>query len=517
MYERYLNALKHQDFMTVKDDLHQLIQSMSRTEKRYFKVQAKKSGDEQSNYVRLFNAINSQDSYNEEAIKKKFKKEKLGQNLHKEKVYLYRKLLQSLRAYRTEKSADAQIKDMLIDVAYLIERSLYQQAESVIRKAKQKAYDYEKYIALLQILDAERNIINKLQTKNVNELVQENHQARNEVLKIIHQENEYQQLESELFSLSLTKFSLRSEEELKRLDKYREHPLFLNESLPLSFQAKAILYKAKAAYYILINDRVKTYETYEKALELWRVNPKQQEEKPYAYRMLLSNYLYGCFAIQKWDNFLPTIKAIHDIPAKNKDDEAVCFYQTHYNELLYYMNIAAFDKAVQLAPAIEEGLNKYKDTIKDSTRIGFYNNLGILFFVQQDWKTAQKWFNKIIKYSRTTTRLDLQSQARIYNLIIEYELGNYDILDDLHRSISRFLKNRDIKYKLESVMLTQLKQLFKLFNKTDIKKHFQTFQTLLNELQQDEFERNAGGLEEYALWVVSKLKRQPMSLLLKEK
>mgnify|MGYP000291865209 CR=1 FL=1 len=48
--------------MIIKDELHQLIQSMSRTEKRYFKVQAKKSGDEKSNYVRLFNAINENKS-----------------------------------------------------------------------------------------------------------------------------------------------------------------------------------------------------------------------------------------------------------------------------------------------------------------------------------------------------------------------------------------------------------------------------------------------------------------------
>lgn len=502
--------------MIIKDELHQLIQSMSRTEKRYFKVQAKKSGDEKSNYVRLFDAINTQDTYNEELIKKKFKKEKLSQNLNKEKLYLHKKVLQSLRAYRTEKSADAQIKDMLIDISYLIERSLYKQAETIVKRAKKMGYEYQKYIALLEILDAERNVMNKLQTKKVNELTLKNHQARNEVIHIIVQENEYQQLESELFSLSLTKFSLRTEEEHKKLDKYRNHPFFLDEGLPQSFHAKYNLYKAKALFHKLCNKPQQIHESYQKALLLFDTNPRQIEERPYEYRVLLSNSLYGCFATQQWDNFLPILKKINQIPAKNKDDEAMQFYQTHYNELLYYMNIVDFDKAMLLIKPIEEGLKKYNSSIKASTRIGFYSNIGILFFVKQDWKEAQRWFYKIIKFPKSETRMDIQSQARLYNLIIEYELGNDDILDDLHRSISRFLNSRSTKYQLELVMLQELKQLFKQYNKTARRKQLQRFKAALQQLENNPTEQRAPGLEEFSLWIESKLSNKTMEELMKK-
>ena len=55
-------------------DLFDLIHSMSRNEKRYFTVEAKKSGSKSSNYLRLFNALNAMEEYDEEAAQSQAKR-----------------------------------------------------------------------------------------------------------------------------------------------------------------------------------------------------------------------------------------------------------------------------------------------------------------------------------------------------------------------------------------------------------------------------------------------------------
>ena len=56
------------------DQLHKLIKSLSKPEKRYFKVFSSRHiiGDE-NNYQTLFDAIDKQEEYDEEKLMKKFK------------------------------------------------------------------------------------------------------------------------------------------------------------------------------------------------------------------------------------------------------------------------------------------------------------------------------------------------------------------------------------------------------------------------------------------------------------
>ena len=115
--------------MKQKDDLYNLIQAMSKSEKRYFTIDAKKSGRTSSKYLELFQAINHMDAYNEQKLQKKF-----GKTLPFDKSYLYDAILRSMRDYRSSKSRAARIKEMILDTKYLYERGLYQQSEEYLKE-----------------------------------------------------------------------------------------------------------------------------------------------------------------------------------------------------------------------------------------------------------------------------------------------------------------------------------------------------------------------------------------------
>ncbi|MFB0925750.1 MAG: hypothetical protein QMB65_10815, partial [Vicingaceae bacterium] len=86
--------------MKRSEHLHQLIKSLSKSEKRSFKLFANRHTiGEKNNYIQLFDAIDKQENYDEAILIKKLKDKKLTDNLSSVKVQLYNLILKNLRQY----------------------------------------------------------------------------------------------------------------------------------------------------------------------------------------------------------------------------------------------------------------------------------------------------------------------------------------------------------------------------------------------------------------------------------
>src|ERR1051326_1680161 len=91
--------------MKASSTLHELVKSMSMSEKRHFKVHSSRHviGDS-NNYQQLFDAVALQEAYNEDEIKKKFAGETFIKHLPSEKNYLYHHILESLNSFHKERT-----------------------------------------------------------------------------------------------------------------------------------------------------------------------------------------------------------------------------------------------------------------------------------------------------------------------------------------------------------------------------------------------------------------------------
>ena len=138
--------------MKRKDDLFRLIQSMSKSEKRYFTLDAQKTGKTDAKYLELFKAISNMDKYEEIALKR------LSNHLSVDKAYLYEAILRSMRDYHSKKSRSAQIKEKLIDAKYLFERELYELCQERLDEATVLAKEIGDHLSLLMINREERRI-----------------------------------------------------------------------------------------------------------------------------------------------------------------------------------------------------------------------------------------------------------------------------------------------------------------------------------------------------------------------
>src|SRR5690606_11931358 len=121
------------------EDLFRLIKSLTKSEKRFFKISSNlQSGDK--NYIKLFDAIDAQEEYNEDALKKQFASETFIKHLPSEKNYLYKLILRSLRQYYSENTVGAQLADFIQSIEILYLKALYPECSKMVKKAKKIAY-----------------------------------------------------------------------------------------------------------------------------------------------------------------------------------------------------------------------------------------------------------------------------------------------------------------------------------------------------------------------------------------
>ena len=123
--------------------LFELIKSLSKSEKRYFKLYSSRHTiGEQNNYISLFDYIEKMTIYDEDLIFKDFKGEAFINRFSITKGRLYNNILKSLDLFYATHSADAQLYRLINSADILFNKGLYQQAGKMLLSAEKHATKY---------------------------------------------------------------------------------------------------------------------------------------------------------------------------------------------------------------------------------------------------------------------------------------------------------------------------------------------------------------------------------------
>jgi hypothetical protein len=125
------------------------------------------------------------------------------------------------------------------------------------------------------------------------------------------------------------------------------------------------------------------------------------------------------------------------------------------------------------------------------------------------------YLNKIIQL-KVDLRTDLQCYARLLHLIAHYELGNFDLLQYLMKSVYRFM------YKMKNLSVVEEK-IFGFLRKAlrltpqQIKPLFQQLLTELKPLEKSNTANRAFMYLDIISWLESKLSNEPVQLVIRRK
>jgi hypothetical protein len=494
-----------------KDDLFRLIQSMSKTEKRYFKMESKKAGAKTSNHVKLFDAINNLEEYDEELLKKKLKKEKLIKHLSAEKRYLYQAVLRSIRNFRSDQSIFARIKALVLDADYLLARSLYDQAEKRLDKASILATKIDDTISLLEINLKKQRLSIVQKTKKHQQEIELLMKQKDEIIQLLLTKLELRDIYNKV-GVSLVK---DNQNQISDLINGKES--FLEQAKHLdSFYANMWYYSIKARYYTGIGELDTLIEIRSKIVTLWEQHPVIKDEFLYQYLIDLNNISAAFSQHNQMEKSFEYLKMLENEKPRNSFDRVYIFEKVTIKKLIRFMSSGDFDKAELLIPGIESALKKYP--IKKSSITTIKSNIATLYFCKEEFNLCLAWASKIINDSKSNIRLDLQRKARLLTFFAYIELeNNFESIDNLYRSTHRYFVKNDLKANID-VELILLDYLWKYQNsiKNQQNNIVSQFKLAIEGFQNHQTKRLTPGLEEFHFWSRSKLEKKPIAVLIKE-
>ena len=147
--------------MKAAQNLFNLIKSLTKTEKRYFKIKVLQESDNK-NYIKLFIEIERQvkkGQYDESAIKEKFRDERFIKQLTFTKNYLNNAIVKSLINFYSGSNLEAEIYNLIIAAKIFFKKSLFDDYFSALEKAKILAEKTEKFGALIEVIKLQMKLV----------------------------------------------------------------------------------------------------------------------------------------------------------------------------------------------------------------------------------------------------------------------------------------------------------------------------------------------------------------------
>ena len=146
--------------MKPSNDLFRLIKSLDKNEKGYFKKNAQGvSKGKDKNYLLLFDAIDAQEEYNEDALLKKFRTQAFSKQFSVAKNFLFELILKSQRSYRANSSKFMRLNALMENGEVLFEKGLYEEAIKMWDKAKYLANAFDEKPFILDIESGKEDIM----------------------------------------------------------------------------------------------------------------------------------------------------------------------------------------------------------------------------------------------------------------------------------------------------------------------------------------------------------------------
>ncbi len=435
-----------------------MIKTLTKPEKGYFKKYAAKnaSGSKQ-NYILLFDAIDSMHSYDETLLRKKLKNESFIKQLPVYKVYLFNLILKSLSIYGAYENAESKLTEMLLNIRTLEAKHLYREALKILKKAKAIALKHDKMKFMHEILHVERHILLSMPEKNSYEKREAIYLEQKKVLEMIANFYEYSWLCDQMTILVDQQADYRSGSSAEKIEEIISNRLMQDENLPLSYNAKMNFYHTLLQYSGSKGDNEKIFFYLNKEIEIAERNRHFIDDNPQNYVFALINLLlYSSYAKKKTviKETLVKLKTVRD-RLKNKiprETEIQIFFHASNVEMLIFEKSCDLERGRKKAKEIEKDLAEYGADVPLNLKALMLMNLACFSIIDENYESALRSLNAVLNDSGLSLRSDVIDVARLLQLVIHYELKNYDLLEYLTDSAHKYFRSRKLKNKAEGLL-----------------------------------------------------------------
>jgi hypothetical protein len=502
------------------DTVFQLIQSLGKSEKRNFKLYiTRNKSSEELKVVQLFDALDKMEEYDEAILLRKNKGIK-KQQLSNLKAHLYKQLLASMRLITNDSNIDIELHEQMDYARILYNKGLYLQSLKLLDKLKEQARFFNQLTYLQQALFFEKKIEGLYITRSLKNRAEALSKEADEVNERLNNVSKLSNLALQLYGWYIKNGFARDKEEEEAIKD------FLNDNLPPhtqsldGFYEKLYLYQCYCWKAFVRQDFLQYYRYTQKWVDLF-------EEEPYMIAIESSHYIKGMhnlmgshFNLGNYKKLSETLNEFEifcnsKIVLQNQNNIIQCFLYHTISLLNKHFLTGNFSEGLLLINGIEAKLKEYELYLDRHRILVIYYKIACMYFGAGNFETAIDYLNKII-IQKADLRSDLQCYARLLHLIAHYEIGNFQLLEYLTKSVYRFMA------KMQNLSVVE-EEIFKFLRKAmtispkKIKPQFEKLLIKLKQCENKPFETRAFMYLDLISWLESKLNNVAVQDIIRSK
>jgi len=497
------------------DSLFQLIKSLTKGEKRNFRLYAKRNHTAESlKFIDLFDIIDKVKEGDDELIYSKLKKVSKVQysNL---KRHLYSQIITSLRIIHKTKRANIQVREY-VDYAYILYgKGLFLQALKILQMAKRDAAKNHLNLLLLTIVEFEKLIETRHITRSgegkAQRLVLESTQLNSTISNAVYLSN----LRAELHTMYLKDGHSQSDKDRELLKKYFNEKVRFVEGKTLGVIEQTYLYQSHVWFNYIQMDFESCRTFAEKWVQLLKDNPEMLQRDVDLFMRGYHYVLTATYHLRDVESMTKNLEELEEFryasyKKLNSNSQIISFLYVHTGRLNKVIIRGDFEEGLQLIPKTTRRINKYRLKLDDHRVLMFYFKIAWIYFGAGKVDRAIFYLNKIVNQDMSHLRNDLQFYSRLMFLMCHYQLENFDTMLYLLKSFQPFFN----RLNGGSTVELQLINLFKLLAKKPPHEHREIMVNAISELELlrvDPFMKNAFVYLDVISWLKSIVSRQSLS------
>ncbi|WP_350292028.1 hypothetical protein [uncultured Croceitalea sp.] len=505
---------------TQKDTLFVLVKSLSKSEKRQFKLYVGRLGvNTDAKFLALFNLMDKMKAYSEPLIMESgiVTKSQLS-NL---KAHLYKQILVSLRLNPVNQNIRVQIREQLDFATILYQKGLYKQALKILDKAKNVAIENEEKNVAYEIVELEKIIETQYITRSIPDRADELAVQAKELSAHNVMTSKLSNLSLQLYGMMLKVGYVRTDEDLQEVTEYFEAHLPDYNIESLGFREKLWLYKAHLWYSFLTQDFLSSYKYASKWVDLFYDNEAMIHLNPVFFLKGNHYLLESLFYVKYRSQFKQTLEKLEEMAQssnfpKNDNISSLAFLYINSNRLNLHFLEGTFEKGLYLVNIVEYGINKHKDRIDQHHIMLLYYKIACLYFGNGDNKSCIAYLKKIISNKNLKMREDLMCFARVLSLVAHYEAGmDYHLEVQLKSTYKFLLKMNDLQA-VQKEMIKFLRSLGDIYP-NELRNEFLKLHGELKKYEDHPYEKRAFLYLDIISWLESHLHNKPVGQIIREK
>ena len=500
---RYLRSPTAVLMPSESSNLIRLIRSLKPGEKRYITLELSRYRKE-NNLLKLYQLIGNTHSVTDAVIRQKIKDKKFLSQLSINKHKLYISILDTLQQLYLKSSPYAQAVSMIHQAHLLFSKGLRKAQEELLAKAIIPVTRYEFRELHLQVMNLQQRIQNYDAEKTVLEMQRLCNQLLNErKLNQLHNRMLTFEKEPGIRLNSVQKAELKS---------------LMEEALKIegnSFTVNYYRFRISFSYSAITGDHLLSFNHAQTLLNLFKQFPHMLDLEFWRIEYIesLRNFIpaFTFFGKSEWREFVYKEAKRLDVPDIYKASIIINILDAYIQSGEYYENEKKLTD-------IQRQIGYYKEYLSPYNRPILYFNLALLNFGIQKFSKALSWLNEIINNPDSDSiNKTLSAMTRILRLIVFYELGHMDLLDNNLRSTQRHIAKQGSFYQIDRLLLKFIRKIANVNRQEERMLLLKQTRTALMKLLRDKTESRTLDFFDFVSWIDCKIEQRSFAETAKQK